>query len=180
MPSTPINTVPQGLQSLLNSQSLGVNPNTLNQDIRPTVDLTPFLFGNKILSATTATTTGVNAKGTYAEIKVPPGSLWLVIAVESRATLSAGTGTPTLIFQPYLTSLGAGANFAISLAPPGSDFYFGFQAVADETRIATGVLPQPLALRSPAELATRVGGVQLATGGTWSISTTVLYYELNV
>lgn len=172
--SNPINTVPTGLQSLLDNKSLGKNPDALLEDIRPTIDLTDFFIGNKVLSITTETFVGLAAKATEARIQVPPGELWLVFGVSSRMTKS-DAGSANAGFVPVVTNIPGDSNFFYELIT--NTFPSTFNNATNELSSSVGVLSEPLVLRAPVQLATRVNYYE---GGTYNVSTTALYTRLVV
>ena len=172
MATSPINTVPRGLQSLLRNQTLGVNPNLLQQEIRPTLDLTPFLLGDGLLQTFQLTGTGVSAKGTVDGPIVPAGKLWLIYCVNSRATKVSGGNA--INFSPVLINLPGDPNFFIEIR---TDFFQASVANAgDEMSMSTGWLGSPIVLRAPARISTRIHSI----AGTFNVTTNAVGYELGV
>jgi len=81
-----INRVPRGLQDLLNSVNLGVNPSDLSLVVQPTVNLYPFWASEKLamygeIGVAPAANTDVQ---TYI---VPNNQAWMPITWSLRATL---------------------------------------------------------------------------------------------
>lgn len=71
-----INRVPFGLQDLLGSQNLGVNPSDMAQQVAPTLDLFPFWSAER-LTMYTDTAVEVTARGAYLAYTVPLGEAWI-------------------------------------------------------------------------------------------------------
>ena len=88
-----INRVPRGLQSLLDSKSLGVNPTELMQTVSPTVDLAYFWYADKPLLGAFASTVG-GAIGTSASVTIPNGELWAVVNVAGECLSAAAADNP--------------------------------------------------------------------------------------
>jgi len=81
-----INRVPRGLQDLLNSVNLGVNPSDLQLTVQPGVDLFPFWASEKLamygeIGVAPAANTDVD---TYI---IPNGEAWMPITWSIRAVL---------------------------------------------------------------------------------------------
>lgn len=109
----PINRVPPGLLSLLDTKSGGVNPLVLSDELNGSLELLPFYSiasGIQINGDSAAS----NAVGQLAPLaagdnfRVPAGEIWVVqfVAIRSGAVLGAGT---TVKCAPciYNTSLGS-------------------------------------------------------------------------
>lgn len=93
MPSL-VNRLPVGLLSLLGIKSTGLNPSTLLDEVRPTVDLSQYYLSDT-WENTFGLTAAANAPGLWAATAIAPprGQLWvyddLVVSVTSN--LLAGT-----------------------------------------------------------------------------------------
>jgi len=81
-----INRLPRGLQSYFGNTAAGKNPAQLLQDVRPTVDLTPFWNGDSIKyrkePGSVAATYGVSF------IEVPLGESWIPLQLTYELTTS--------------------------------------------------------------------------------------------
>lgn len=86
-----INQPPFGLQALLGSKNFGDNPSVLAETVLPTVDLTMFLYAEKIFYERTASV--LNARGQANSINVPAGELWLLLNATMRLEGANNVGT---------------------------------------------------------------------------------------
>lgn len=87
-----INKVPQGLQSLLASQNLGVNPSELSPVVTPTVDLLPFWTLGTIQTFTSAVSldpVAVGAGGVLWSKAIPAAEAWFIVGLGMVYTLPA-------------------------------------------------------------------------------------------
>lgn len=132
-----INRVPWGLLSLLDTQTQGVVPSILGDQVSGTIDLTALYFASKrprqSIAMTSSSTVGYL---TAATITVPEGYLWVVInasvaalhneagaaapGVNIGAELSGGAGFRALLGPDYGRSVGAGGTIAnaYTFTPP--------------------------------------------------------------
>ena len=89
--SSQINRPPFGLQSLLESQNFGQNPNALLLDVRPTIELDKFFkFPN--LRRDQVQNTAVAAINANAEVLVPNNEVWEIVAWDGQVVNSAAAG----------------------------------------------------------------------------------------
>lgn len=75
-----INKLPWGLQDFLGSVSQGTNPANLLQDVRPSLEIFPFLSGNDLRVYDVAEQ-AVNSAGDIHTKAVNTGEIWLVLNV---------------------------------------------------------------------------------------------------
>lgn len=122
-----INRLPQGLLSYLDTQTQGVNPAFLAEQVAPTVDLEPFYRGLVRYGIENAVAGPVVGPGTSAGIFVPNDQLWLIYSATAEITHTAGafaTGlrgtlilsTPNALQYTALCSIGAGGGLGAQLA----------------------------------------------------------------
>lgn len=88
--SLPISTLPAGLVSLLNLQTTGRGPQSLLEDIAPTLELMQMFVANRV-ERLEAGPTAVVAGGMNAFV-VPNGELWFVTTLAARLSAAVPVG----------------------------------------------------------------------------------------
>lgn len=166
-----INRPPLGLQGLLGSQNFGDNPSDLLQQVRPTIDLFPFL-GSQVLSQRQIQGGRVD-QGLIVTQPVESGEVWAIVGASGFCDPS-GPG-------PYTLSMAIGLNDLNNVSAVGGTHYMA------QTRQATGQAgnhfqsvswnpPQPLILESDTAIELWWMSANLAAPDTCTLS--VLYYAL--
>lgn len=168
-----INRVPDGLQGILDSKTLGENPDDLLGDIRPTLDLRSLFLANAGIrgDAATASVSAASLGMVVAPVTVPSGELWFVVSVSSDV-VGGLTGGDNYATSPVVEiTTGLGAHFLAS--------HWG----AEET-INTGERGVTVANFSPEVIAppgTVFGSVPImAFASTAAVTTSVLHYTVQV
>lgn len=165
-----VNRVPRGLQSLLDSKSLGVNPTELLQTISPVVDLAPFWYADKPLLGASGTAVG-GAVGTLATTTVPAGELWGVVNVSGQAVAAAAAD----VLRFYIRIRGGFASgIAATLAATTS---FGPVAGANESENLGWTTAVPLLL-GPGTSFDVFNERAVNAGTAWTVR--VAYYSLSI
>lgn len=167
-----INRVPVGLQSLLDSKTLGENPSDLGQVVSPTIDLTTFLLSGRGLNISDETTLAVAADTNAGIIEVPLGKIWIIYCVS--ATSTALTAGATIEASPRIDKILGDVNATQVLA---SEPQFGTTyAIGSVLFVTTGWLATPIVLRNT----NRIYSAARNVGGSWNVTTAICYYELDV
>ena len=146
-----INRVPQGLLGLLDTKTLGKNPDDLSNTIVPTVDLKDLFLVNSGLQqdiVTAAAVTSASLLTPVALVSVPAGELWFVLNVTAEVIVGLSPGADYRVVpilngpggfagaqilqgngEPTNTTIATGESVSISyngspylVAPPGSEF----------------------------------------------------------
>jgi len=107
----PINRRPKGLQSLLDSKNLGVNPSTLASTVQPLVSLDDFFYADIPLQQDVVggITTSGSVLSAYANIRVPLGETWAIRGWGATLTVGAPTTQPCSIAPVFLIRPGTPA-----------------------------------------------------------------------
>lgn len=103
-----INRPPLGLQSLLGSQNLGDNPNNMLTDMRPTLDLLPFLTAQLLRQETV--TGGRITPGTVASLQPFAGELWALKGLGAFNGAITGVGPFDLQLAFTMTKIAGGGS----------------------------------------------------------------------
>lgn len=166
-----INRPPLGLQGLLGSQNLGVNPDELGQQVLPTLDIFPF-YGAQ-LTTHFSIPGGRTTEGTIVSKVIPAGEMWGLIGV---GAVCAG-----------ITGAGGDIQLSIQLAQlPGNapgqfhPLVTGPLQTVNATNVPTLslVLPFPLLLEPNTEIFLVADVNTLAAADSFRLS--ILYYKLDV
>lgn len=91
MAKSPLLRPPYGLQNLLDSQNFGLNPNEINREAQPTVDLGMHLK-MPLLRRATAVNTSVTSINESVEVIVPNEELWELLVLSGNCTNSQAAG----------------------------------------------------------------------------------------
>jgi hypothetical protein len=135
-----LNRNPAGFLSLLQAKSLGEDPDNYLQDVRPVIELLPFLLNRVVLEDLFANQSSATI-GTRATITIPQGELWIPKLVSSQALVD---GAPSDIqFAPCLITPSAGP---ICLRPfvrasglsAAADFFINAQQITDTLVLGGG------------------------------------------
>ena len=111
-----INRRPKGLQSLLDSKNLGVNPSGLSELASPIVQLDDLLYVDIPMQQATATAV-ITSAGTLtptAFIDVPQGETWAVRAWGAYISTGAASTSPLSLGGAFVPVLGGGFVLAVS------------------------------------------------------------------
>lgn len=117
--SSRINRVPEGLQKILGSQSLGVNPQELLGDVRPSIELFDlYTFPELEYQRGAGSLTG---RGIVSSVTVPQGETWLVkhIAADIAGVTTAATRYSISLRLDGITGMQAGIGLALPLVRGG-------------------------------------------------------------
>ncbi len=115
-----VNQVPVGLQAFLGSKNLGRNPDELLNEIRPVVDIFPFLSGYQQTSSNSSGT--ANTDNFSLTVTVPDGEIWLPIQVQgSSRAQNTCTWVHRLFAQNMPNMLGT---MEMGTAPDSGTFTF--------------------------------------------------------
>jgi hypothetical protein len=115
-----IQTVPWGLQSLLDSQNFGNNPSDFAETLLPVLDQFPLLAANKIFYASIAETFTSAPDGV--EIDIPEGELWIPLHLAAGIDFSsAGNVTQSCRSEVVLREAPNQGFTEISLAMSGTE-----------------------------------------------------------
>lgn len=87
----PLNTIPRGFLDLLGLKTGGVNPLSLAEDLRPTVEIGDLYKMSRVEVTGAGVGTLVNA-GDFAELNVPDNEVWFVHALSGTAGTSLAAG----------------------------------------------------------------------------------------
>jgi len=172
-----INRVPRGLQDLLNSVNLGVNPSDLSLQVQPGVDLFPFWASEKLamygeIGVAPAANTDIQ---TYI---VPNGQAWWPITWSMRCTLV--TVGDVISFGGRIEQNGmaqAGTVFAEGVFEMWQPRYVA-ASVNDQVTIAKS-WAQPVLFGPGNRFTTRVA-VFAPVGAAGSIVSNLYFYRFNV
>jgi hypothetical protein len=77
-----INRVPRGLQDLLGSHNLGVNPADMSEQVRPTIDMFPHWAGERLTTFRT-TSADIAGTGTAQTYQIPNGEAWIPLFIST-------------------------------------------------------------------------------------------------
>lgn len=167
-----INRVPRGLQSLLDSKSLGVNPTELLQTVSPTVDLSAWWYADKPLNGTSSAIVA-GAIGTQATVTVPSGELWGVQNVTGEYLSAAAGNYPTFRIRYR-------GGFASNIANTLAQFHMiklGGGDQANELYACAHTFPVPT-LFGPGTNFDIFNAVAVNVGSTFTVR--VAYYQLSI
>ena len=166
-----INRVARGILSLLDAKTGGNLPNDLGQVIQGGIDFTPFLLADIGLSGeqTTQSASVANIGGTRAQVDVPPGETWAVVAVSCTVVAPIAGGTFRIC--PAVRAAGSLTGFVNMTTVEGA-----YNMVVGESTINAVTLSQPWFLNSGGALACRIAN---AFGAAANVTTDVAFYRLN-
>lgn len=128
MPHRPISAAMPGLLSLLDLKVNGRNPEALNENVAPVMELLPFLLQGSAQNFlhTVQTVNNPFQQGAYGHAAVvPPGELWWVhsatfrIGVNATVTAIAIRGAQVIVKMPNPDSEIRGAPFSLEVAAAG-------------------------------------------------------------
>lgn len=170
-----INRVPQGLLGLLDTKTLGKNPDDLLSTVQPTIDLKALFLANSGLTGTAVIEAGIVAGdigNVVATVTVPAGELWWVQSVASDVVVGpGGAGAEYGISPVIVTATGFGFHV---LQGPRLDTTLA----ATERRVTTWTPPGDGVLAGPG---TVFGTVPLELFVAASpVTTSVLHYSVQV
>lgn len=144
---TGINRQPTGLLDLLQVQAGGRNPDDLAQTVRPTIDIEPFYWPDRMRSVIEPFSLSGNQLDS---ITIPDGEVWKVLTIAALCTLDAGAECGISFFIEQVQPQGAGGTL-IAGFPELSHSNLG----PARTNAAVQ-LPVPLILTSPQIIAIRM------------------------
>lgn len=165
-----INRAPLGLQSLLDTKSLGQNPDALSELVRPIVDLGPFWWAQRrwrAIEAEAATAAIGGILGT--RITIPNQEVWLVPSLSARLVSGGAEGRVGFHVRALIDSpVGAAAQTALASWYNNNQF-----GALGETVQSVYTAPYPMLF--PAGTVFEIfNGFTLAAAGTFRLSVCAL------
>lgn len=165
-----INRIPYGTLSLLELKQLGVNPGELGATVAPTLDLQNAYLGGKWEVTRASQVVGATNIGNYAQVTIPAGECWYVLAI--NAFLIYGAAGIQVRLAPLLSTGGVGIYFGNGNAQAVSAF-------ANDSAVTTERFGQPLVLMPGTDFFTSVLYTNAGAGGFTAI-TNVLHCRLPI
>lgn len=105
-----INRAPWGFLSLLQSKSLGQQPDAISELVRPGLDMAPFYWASQRLTVRFAEQVGA-AIGAYATVAVPNDEVWYVHGVSCRCTASGAAANFRFVLRCLVDTVPSGQTF---------------------------------------------------------------------
>ena len=104
--ATQITRAPLGLQNYLGSQAFGQNPNVLNADVQPVLDLKDFYDIDNDRWYIEATPSFTTQEAVIATHEVPGPEIWLVRSIHLQMAYLGNTQTDAQYLHMALTTVG--------------------------------------------------------------------------
>lgn len=168
-----INRLPWGLQGLLGSVNQGKNPGELLQEVRPTVDLTPFWGLEQLQFERDAKT--LTTRGQVAVLTVPDGEAWQPLIMSGKLNGVNDVGT--------IFSIGLGQ---ITL-DPATQIFCTFASSGLLTSAVIGQImsfgitfPQPMLFHAGIQLQLRLEEYVPAVGVNDTFELNLIFYRHTV